>query len=368
MPPFVLTATSAPRELAGLSFPLSVCGSPPCTGRSLPAASLTRTGATSAVDGQRDGGLRSSAPRSLEPEMPPSPEAMSSSSLRLSASVMTHNSLSWLPRCVEALAFCDEVVLVDDGSTDGMLEWAARQGPRVRFVHRHLDNLPSQRRFQRDTAQDEWLLIVDADEVVTPGLAREVLAAIDAPGAPDAFHVNQLNVLPASWPGAVKYRTSQKRLLRRSAVDWTSAVWVHAPVVHRGRAGRLRGHLEHQSFDSVPHLFKKQLVYGLSTGRQLHARGRRPSLAPIAGDHRGSYRCRLLQVLLPARLVPARRRRIHHGSLAGRLDLRRLCDGLGARPRAIERPRSGPRPRRGPLRTRSRWPWAGPCRRDPRSW
>jgi glycosyltransferase involved in cell wall biosynthesis len=206
---------------------------------------------------------------------------MGPATVRLSASVMTHNSLDLLPRCVEALAFCDEVVLVDDHSTDGTLEWAQAQGERVRVVHRRLDNLPSQRRFQQETARGEWLLIVDADEVVTPELAREIRAAIDAPGAPDAFHVPQKNLLPAFWPRPVRFFTSQKRLMRRAAVTWGEAEWVHAPVVHPGRAGRLRGHLVHWSFDSVPHLLKKQLHYGLSTARHLHRQGKRTSLGGI---------------------------------------------------------------------------------------
>lgn len=200
---------------------------------------------------------------------------------RLTASIMTHDSLALLPACVAALSFCDEIVLVDDRSTDGTQAWAAAQGLRV--CSRELDNLPNQRRFQRDTAAGEWLLIIDADEVVTPALAREIRATLDARPTADAFFLRLDNVLPAFWPRRVHYRTGQKRLLRRSAVDWAPADWVHAPVLHAGRAPWLQGHMVHHSFDSVPHLFRKQLQYGLSGGRHLHARGKRTSLFGLLG-------------------------------------------------------------------------------------
>ena len=193
---------------------------------------------------------------------------------------MTHNSVALLPGCVDALSFCDEIVIVDDRSTDGTIAWAREKGLRVEA--RVLDNLPNQRRFQRDTARGEWLLIIDVDERVTPELATEIRALVDGAAPHDAYFITQRNVLPEAWPTRVAYTTSQKRLLRRTAVDWEPADWVHAPVKHRGRAGRLRGELLHASFDSVPHLLKKQLHYGLSTGRHLHRKGARPGFFSIA--------------------------------------------------------------------------------------
>lgn len=187
--------------------------------------------------------------------------------MKLSACVMTKNSMRTLPACLASLEpFCDEVVVVDDESTDGtweFLEVRQREG-KVRPLQRRLDTFATHRKWMCAQAQGEWLLIVDADEEALPGLGDEVRALLATHPTPHAFHVPQQNMLPAHWPKPVWFWTSQKRLLRAGKVTWAESEWVHVPALHEGRAGRLRSGIKHHSYDSVMHLLKKQLYYAQS--------------------------------------------------------------------------------------------------------
>jgi glycosyltransferase involved in cell wall biosynthesis len=190
--------------------------------------------------------------------------------MQLSGCVMTKNSLRTLAACLDSIErFCDEVVVVDDGSTDGTWDYLLerRQGGKIRPLRRALDTFASQRRWMVSQAKGEWVLIVDADEEALPGLGDEVLGVLASKPARDAFYVPQKNVLPAHWPKPVWFWTSQKRLLRKERVRWDDSNWVHVPALHHGKAGRLRHGLLHHSYDSVMHLLKKQLYYAQSGSR-----------------------------------------------------------------------------------------------------
>ena len=216
-------------------------------------------------------------------EAPPSP-------VLLSAAVMTKDSLRTLRECLDSLDFCDEIVVVDDHSTDGTWEYLQSRGGKVRAFQRALDTFAAHRRALCAEARGAWVLIVDADEMALPGLGEEVRELLGR-GAPphDAYHVPQQNILPAHWPRPVYFWTSQKRLLRRDKVRWADSEWIHVPALHEGTAGRLRHGLRHRSYDSVSHLLRKQVSYAQSGARHFHALGRRASMGKACTHSVGAF-------------------------------------------------------------------------------
>src|SRR4051794_36022313 len=95
---------------------------------------------------------------------------------RVSAVVLCFNERERIEACVRALAFCDEIVVVDDASTDGT--WELLQTLPVRAIqHRH-ETFALQREYGNAAASGEWVLSIDADEVVTPELATAIRAAV----------------------------------------------------------------------------------------------------------------------------------------------------------------------------------------------
>lgn len=172
----------------------------------------------------------------------------------LSAVVMVYNERRSISRCVAALGFCDDVVVVDDGSTDGT--WEVVQTLPVRAVqHRHT-TLAAQRELGRSLAKGEWVLTLDADEVVTPRLAREIRQRIQRPDAPDGFYVRRRNPYPCGLVGY--YMSKHPRLVRADRCRWLPVATPHSPLDVRGLSFRtLRAPLEHEPVDSVATALRK---------------------------------------------------------------------------------------------------------------
>src|SRR5580693_3646493 len=109
---------------------------------------------------------------------------------QLSAIVITKNEAANIGNCLDSLAFCDERIVVDCGSTDATVEIARGKGARVEF--REWSGDGPQRNYALSLATGSWVLNLDADERVTPALAAEIKTAI-AGDAADAYEFPRLN-------------------------------------------------------------------------------------------------------------------------------------------------------------------------------
>src|ERR1051325_11606348 len=100
----------------------------------------------------------------------------------VSAVLITRNAAATLDACLESLAFADEIVVVDSGSTDSTVVIARRRGARV--VQKEWLGFGRQKQFAVEQAKHDWVLCVDADERVSPELAASIRAAPAAPVCP----------------------------------------------------------------------------------------------------------------------------------------------------------------------------------------
>jgi glycosyltransferase involved in cell wall biosynthesis len=135
--------------------------------------------------------------------------------MNVSVLLLTHNEAINLPRCLDALRWCDDIVTVDSGSTDGTIEIAEKRG--VRVLRRAFDDFASQRNHGIENGQfrHEWILHLDADEVVTPELAKR-LAEFAPPETVDAYLLPSKTIFRGKWlRHAGMYPAYQARLGRR---------------------------------------------------------------------------------------------------------------------------------------------------------
>lgn len=95
--------------------------------------------------------------------------------MKISAVILTHDSASTLDRCLQSLIWCDEIIVIDDYSTDATLQIAKKYS--ARGYRRHLNNdWSAQRNFALKLARHDWLFYVDSDEVVPASLKKEIIS------------------------------------------------------------------------------------------------------------------------------------------------------------------------------------------------
>ncbi len=153
-----------------------------------------------------------------------------------------------LPDCLASAAFADEVVVVDSFSSDRTCEIAREAGAQV--VQHHFENYSKQKNWALETLpfRNDWLLILDADERVTPELRAEIeplLTAPPRPGAPDGYYLNRRFIFLGHWIRHAGWYPSWSLRLFRHRLGRYDDREVHEHLVLRGRAGYLRHDLLH---------------------------------------------------------------------------------------------------------------------------
>src|SRR3989338_991948 len=101
------------------------------------------------------------------------------SNMGVSAVIIALNEEKKIGRAIDSIQWADEIVVVDSGSSDRTIEICKEKG--VCLTERTFDNFASQKNYAISLAKQEWVLSIDADEVVTPQLAKEIRSAIALP-------------------------------------------------------------------------------------------------------------------------------------------------------------------------------------------
>jgi glycosyltransferase involved in cell wall biosynthesis len=167
----------------------------------------------------------------------------------ISAFILTYNEEIILPECLAALDFVSEVLVFDSYSTDQTVNIAARMGARV--VQRKFDNYASQRNeaLKAISPGSEWILMVDADEIVSPELKSEILNVIAIPDNPVSLYlVRRKDMFQGKW---IKYSSGYPSWFGRLFKN--GEVWVEREINEEyhtsGKVGYLQQHLIHYPFN-----------------------------------------------------------------------------------------------------------------------
>ena len=207
----------------------------------------------------------------------------------LGVALITHNAAARLAECLAALTFADEIVVIDGGSTDGTADIARAHGARV-IEQTDWPGFGPQKNRAVAALGTDWVLSIDADEVVSPELAasiRAVLTASVTAAQCDVYAVDRLSNFCGTW---VKhsgwYPDWIPRLFRRGAAHFSDDL-VHERLVFEGAAQRLTGKLLHYSYDDLDAVLHKLDAYSGAGARQRAAAGQRGSFGKALG--RGAW-------------------------------------------------------------------------------
>lgn len=192
----------------------------------------------------------------------------------LSAVVITLNAAAQLRACLESLAFAQDIVVVDSGSSDDTVALAQAMGARV--VHKEWLGFGPQKQFAVAQAMNDWVLCLDADERVSPELRAAIEGAL-ATTALRAYEMPRRNRFMGRWlKHGEGYPDLNLRLFHRHHARWSDDD-IHEYVVTSTRVGRLRGDLLHESETSLHDYIAKQNRYTSLQAQRLFKQGKRAS-------------------------------------------------------------------------------------------
>ncbi len=191
----------------------------------------------------------------------------------ISVVIITRNEARRIRRCLESVRWADEIIVVDQHSTDGTP--AALPGIRRRGRSREqmTRGFGDQKNFAISHASRPWILSLDADEVVTPDLHDSIVRAVVGPSVHAGYRMARLtNYLGHFIRHCGWYPNPVLRLFRAGAGRFTDA-FVHEEVVVDGSVGDLTGDLLHYSYDSLAEHIRKMNLYTAYDARMLARRG-----------------------------------------------------------------------------------------------
>lgn len=199
----------------------------------------------------------------------------------ISACIITFNEADRIDACLASLAFCDEVVVVDSGSTDDTAARAAARGARV--LQRPFDGFRSQKAFAVEQASHDWVLCLDADERVDDALRASIEAARAQGFAGSAgYRCNRLSeYFGAFLRHGNAYPDRVLRLFDRRRGGWRGSREIHEAVSVDGPVRHLAGDLQHHPYRSLSEQMAKQERYAQMMAEHLYAQGKRATLGRI---------------------------------------------------------------------------------------
>ena len=198
---------------------------------------------------------------------------------KLTVTVITRDEAAHIEAALDSVAWADEVVVVDSGSTDGTADLARRHGARVEV--RGWPGYSAQKNYAASIASHDWILSLDADERVSPELAAEIKGLLAAEPAARGYRVPRVSFYLGRWiRGTDWYPDYQLRLYDRRAAEWNGRR-VHESVALKGAPGELKQDLQHFPYRDISHHLQTIDRYTTLAAGQMRADGRTVSLAGL---------------------------------------------------------------------------------------
>jgi glycosyltransferase involved in cell wall biosynthesis len=192
---------------------------------------------------------------------------------RVSVTIITKDEAADIADALDSAAWADERIVVDSCSTDETVAIASRHGARV--VSREWTGYVAQKNHAASLARNDWILSLDADERVTPELAREIQQTLASEPASRGYRMPRVTFHLGRWIRTTDwYPDDQLRLYDRRAAEWTGR-YVHEGVTVRGPIGRLRGELQHYAYRDIAEHLETIDRYTTLAAKQMFEEGRR---------------------------------------------------------------------------------------------
>lgn len=178
-----------------------------------------------------------------------------------------------LPRTLESVMWADEIIVVDSGSHDRTTEIANSFGAKANY--HAFGGHGEQKNVALDLCTSDWTLLLDADEVLTPELQREIQGLLAGEPELSAYWIPRLNLYFGKWIRHGGFYPDYKlRLFKRGVARLSEGVGPHSTPQFTGVTGKLKGDMLHYAYPTMAIYLEHMDRYSSDIAQLLHKRGK----------------------------------------------------------------------------------------------
>ncbi|MDR3124888.1 MAG: glycosyltransferase family 2 protein [Endomicrobium sp.] len=193
---------------------------------------------------------------------------------KVSAYVLTKNVEKYIKDCIESIKWVDEIVVIDDYSTDNTVEIAKSFGCKV--IQNNLECFGKQRNFALEHCTYQWIVCLDADERLSQHLRKEIEYELkksldfDVYIAPRKSKFINKWIMHSGWYPDYRHPI----LFNKSKVKYKDQL-VHEDVDYKGKKFYFKGDILHYPYDTIKNFIKKSDFYSDLRSKEMFQRGKR---------------------------------------------------------------------------------------------
>jgi glycosyltransferase involved in cell wall biosynthesis len=176
---------------------------------------------------------------------------------KVSAVISAFNEEKNIERCLKSLSFANELVVVDNNSSDGTLEIAKKYTAKVFSQKNNPAKIDLQKNFGFEKATGDWILSIDADEEVSKELAEEIKEVIKKKDAVNGYWIPRKNIIfgkfieHTGW-----FPDPQLRLFKKGKGKYVKA-HMHEPIKLEGESAYLKEFLTHHHYETIAQFIRR---------------------------------------------------------------------------------------------------------------
>ncbi len=205
--------------------------------------------------------------------------------ITLSAVILTHNDENQIEKALKSVNFCDEIIIIDDFSSDETLEKVNKS--KVKLIQRKLaGDFAEQRNFALNQAKGDWVLFVDSDEEVSEELRHEIASLFQSQlgNKNTAYYIKRRDFW---WGRELKFGETLTarnkgiiRLMKKNSGKWQNSV--HEVFVSTVQPARLKSYLNHYPHPRLKDFLNEINFYSTLRARELAVEGKTTNVLGIS--------------------------------------------------------------------------------------
>lgn len=186
--------------------------------------------------------------------------------LKITVAVITKNEEANIAKCLDSVKWADEVVVVDGFSTDRTVEIAKTMGAKV-VGHKFSGSFADERNTAMDNSANDWVLHIDADDVVTEDFRSKLAAALSKKEDVVVYKFRRRNFFLGHSMDHGGFHHYIPNLVNKKHVRYEGRI--HEVPVYKGEEGTIDGDIEHYPFNSIAQFIERQSRYSDIASREM---------------------------------------------------------------------------------------------------